>query len=181
MKRIVILLLSLAFSVAASAQYASAPQGYLETRGAKVFCNGQRLSPDQAAVIFSDMGGVDRSADYLKYRKGYRAGVGLAVGGASAIMLGSLLYTTSAVAALVVGIPMAFAGEPMPIGIDIGLYGGVSMAAAGLAVMIAGIPTAVVYQGRIKDMAAACNTSSAFSPSVTVGPTRSGLGLALNF
>ena len=77
------MIFTLAIAFSASAQYATVPQGTLKARGAKIFCDGQKLTLDETKIVFSDFGGVDRSGEYLSNRRGYRACLGLSVGGAS--------------------------------------------------------------------------------------------------
>ena len=182
MKRILLLTSALLCFITASAQYATVPQGQLTHRGAKVFSDGQRLTPDQAVLLFSDMGGLDRSGDYLNYRKGYRTGAGLMIGGASAMVLGSITFTGFAITALIVGLPLSFAGKEIPVGIDIGLYSGFVIASAGFASLIAGIPVLCINKDRMRGLVNDYNAgSSAQDLSLNFGPAPSGVGFTLNF
>lgn len=182
MKRIILLISALLCFITASAQYASAPQGRLTHRGAKVFSDGQRLTQDQAVLLFSDMEGVDRSGDYLDYRKGYRTGAGLMIGGASAMVIGSVTLSGFAISALIVGLPLAFAGKEMPVGIEIGLYSGLAIASVGFASMVAGIPVLCINKDRMRSLVNDYNAgSSAQDLSLNFGSAPSGVGFTLNF
>lgn len=183
MKRsfLVSLLFWIIAAASASAQYVPEHKAYITSRGAKIFCDGERLTADEALALFSDCGGVDRSEFYSSYRKGYRTGVGLAVGGASAVVLGSLSMSSAAVVAVVLAIPLAMSEEPMPAAVNAFLYSGLALTSLGGLAMIAGIPTAIVYRARIKDLVLGYNAASSSRTELTFGPTASGVGFALNF
>lgn len=182
MKRILLSLFAALVCLAASAQYATPPQGELKAKGSRIYCDGTRLSKEMAAVVFSDFGGVDRSEDYLRYRSAYKAGVGMSVGGASLAVLGGMTFTVSAVVALVAGIPASISGGELPKGIETGISVGAASAILGTAVMLAGIPTAAVYQHRIKKMVKSYNELGAKpEPVVTFRPASSGIGIAMTF
>lgn len=168
-------------SSAAYAQYIPENKGYVTSRGAKIFCDGETLTKDEALALFSDYGGLDRSEFYASYRKGYRVGVGLAVGGASSIVLGSMMSGSAAVAALVLAFPLAMSEEPMPVAVDAFLYTGLALTSVGTLAMLAGIPTAIVYRVRVKDLAMGYNAASSSRSELTFGPTASGVGFALKF
>ncbi len=182
MKRILLSLLAAMVSLAASAQYASVPHSELEVRGSSIFCDGEKLSKDQAAALFSDFGGVDRSDEYLRYRKGYRTGVGLSVGGASVMVVGgAAAYVTTAIT-VIAGAGASLSGEPLPKELEAALYGTYAATAAGALMMLAGIPTASVYQHRIKKMSKDYNAlGQKQEPVVSFRPASSGLGVAMVF
>lgn len=181
MKRVILIIFTLAIAFSASAQYATVPQGTLKARGAKIFCDGEKLTLDQTKTIFSDFGGIDRSGDYLTYRKGYKTGVGLSVGGASLVLVGlpaAYIATAYAVAA---GLGTA-AGAEMPKGVDYAVYGTYGATMVGALIMLSGIPTAAVYQHRIKRMTSDYNALGKSSrPVLTFGPASSGIGIAMSF
>ncbi len=182
MKRVILIIFTLAIAFSASAQYATVPQGTLKARGAKIFCDGQMLTLDETKIVFSDFGGVDRSGEYLSNRRGYRTGLGLSVGGASfMIVSGAAAYVTTAVV-VVAGTGAGLSGEPLPEGLEAALYGTYAATAAGALIMLAGIPTAAVYQHRIKRMTSDYNALGKSSrPVLTFGPASSGIGIAMSF
>lgn len=182
MKRILLSLFAVLISIAASAQYASVPHGELEARGSRIFCDGEELSKEQAAALFSDFGGVDRGDEYLRYRKGYKTGVGLSVGGASVMVVGgAATYVTTAIV-VIAGAGASLSGEPLPKGLEAALYGTYATTAAGALMMLAGIPTASVYQHRIKKMSKDYNAlGQKQEPVVSFRPASSGLGVAMVF
>lgn len=182
MKRLILILTALTFSFAAFAQYADLPDGELKNRGAKILCEGEKLSLDEAMAVFSDINGMDRSDEYLGYRRGYRTGSGLMIGGASAIVVGSVTFFGSVIAALVVGLPLSIAGEEIPVGIDIAMYSGITVGSLGAASMIAGIPTLCVYKKRLKNLTAEYNSKPSHSEvALRFGAAPSGTGFTLNF
>lgn len=184
MKRLLALIAFLFFAVAASAQYApvqSAPS--IAVKGSRVFIDGKMLPKDQAAALFSDMNGVDRSGDYLKYRAGYKTGLGLSIGGASLVVAGSFVGAGALFTALIAGIPLAISGDQTVMNkAQIALITAEVATITGLACVIAGVPTVCVYRNRIKDLAVEhAGLAGDRQLSLTVGPTANGLGLALNF
>lgn len=183
MKRFILLSITLlAFaSAAAYAQYVPGSKVHVTSRGAQIFCDGERISKEEALTLFSDYGGLDRSEFYSTYRKGYRTGVGLAVGGASGIVLGTMTTGITAVVAVVLSIPLAASDQPMPKALNACLYTGTALSSLGALAMLAGIPTSIIYRARIKDLAMGYNAISSQKAELTFGPTASGLGLALNF
>ena len=111
MKRIIVVLIAVLAAVSASAQYADMENRAVEIKGSRVFVDGEKLSKEAATALFADMNGVDRSGDYLKYRKGYKAGLGMVIGGASLVSAGALVMGGGAVSALILGLPVALTGE----------------------------------------------------------------------
>lgn len=55
-------------------QYAAVPE-HIKVGGSSIYSGKDKLTVDQALVCFSDLNGLDRSAVYLKYRKGYRKSI----------------------------------------------------------------------------------------------------------
>lgn len=178
MKRFFFVLLSLFLAVSSYAQYAEP----IASRGSRIIYEGQKLTKEQAATLFSNVNGEDYGGKYLQYRKGYKTGLGLSIGGASLAAVGSTVFLGGAVSGLIVAIPSGMSGnDEMVKRVDAAITAGTICAISGAAIMLAGIPTAVVYQKRIKKMASEYNASNVQKPIVTIGPARSGVGLALNF
>lgn len=171
MKRLALLLLAVCISIMASAQYVTAPHGVLKARGAKIYCDGVKLSTQQAVDVFSDLGGQDKGEDYLQNRKGYRAGVGMSVGGAALVVVGLPASYVATAVALAYGLG-TIGGNEVPAGVEVAVYGTYGATMAGALIMLAGIPTASVYQHRIKKMT---------KEYVTFGPASSGIGVAMTF
>lgn len=182
MKRILLSLFAALLSFAASAQFATVPHGGIEARGSRIFCDGEKLSKEKAAALFSDFGGADRSDEYLRYRKGYKTGVGLSVGGASLVVLGGSAFCVSSVLA-VIAVPLIGAsGQEVPKELEVALSASLGSAALGAVMMLAGIPTASVYQHRIKKMSKDYNAlGQKQEPVVSFRPASSGLGVAMVF
>lgn len=180
MKRLSLTLVFIVSVLSVSAQYVTYPTE-LSTRGSTVYTGYEKLNRQEAAAMFSDMGGVDRSAEYLKYRSAYKAGLGLTIGGAAATAVGSVTFLTGIVAAVIAGIPAGMSGKDMPCGIVATYVTGGTLACVGLASMIAGIPTLCVYKSRIKGMVSDYNDMNQSRTQLTFGGQSNGLGFALNF
>ena len=176
MKRFYVICIGLLIALCASAQYVP---GYssLETKGSRVYADGVLLDKSAAASCFSNLEGADRSGDYLKYRSAYKAGLGLTIGGASAVAVGSVTALVGLVATVVVAPAAAVGGKEMPKEITGITIAGVSVMGIGVAALAAGIPTMTIYKKRIKALSDSYNRKS----EVSVGGQSYGLGFALNF
>ena len=84
MKRLLMLLTFLSFAYAASAQYID---DALIVKKGRIYQGGVLLTEQQALTCFSDLNGVDKSEDYLKYTHAYKVGKGMQTGGAIAASL----------------------------------------------------------------------------------------------
>jgi hypothetical protein len=172
MKREIILILFVLMSMAATAQYTQSEYAGkpIDIRGSRVFVEKQQLGLNSAVHCFASLDGADCSSDYLKYRAGYRTGLGLTVGGASLAAAGFVTFFTG----FLVALPHAFAGEES-IGADIALYGGFVSMIAGSACFVAGIPTLCVYKTRLNRLEKQYNTS------LRLGASPAGLSMSLCF
>ena len=87
MKRLTLILITIALSVAAHAQYAD---NELRVKRGKVYSGEVRLTEAQTMDLFSNVGGVDRTADYMDIAHRYKVGktmetVGLVTFGVSGV------------------------------------------------------------------------------------------------
>ena len=161
MKRHILLLLIAFIGINAMAQDFSSDaidKKIIDIRGSKVYVDGQELDKYSAAACFSSLNGVDKSCDYLRYRKGYRTGAGLLTGGASLAVAG-FCTTIGAVAELN----------------DAFFYIGVASFFAGTLSFLAGIPTICVYKARLNKLEKKHNTS------LSIGTSPGGLSMAISF
>ena len=180
MKRFILVFALFVTSVAVSnAQYAYPSE--ITSRGGKIFAYGEKLEPTDAAQLLSEVGGLELGEDYLSYRKGYRTGVGLSVGGAAATVVGTMAFYTGVVLVFAVSVPTSLAGQEPPIWPEAVMYAGGAVAVSGAALVVAGIPTACVYRHRIKKVTDEYNSTVTSKPVVTFSPARSGIGIAMNF
>ena len=173
MKRIVLLMCIALISINTMGQYTpvdSINQKPIDIRGSRVFVEDMRLDKTAAAARFSSLGGVDRSMDYLKYRTGYKTGLGLTIGGASLAAVG---YGVSLVG-LVGAIGNAFNEDTHRWGDPIFYLGATSFVAGSLC-LLSGIPTLCVYKTRLNRLEREYNTS------LSVGASPSGFALTINF
>ena len=141
----------------------------IDIRGSRVFVDGFKLDKYNAAACFSSIDGVDRSAEYLKYRAGYKTGLGLTIGGAALVPVGYGMFIGGFVwawnAETTAG---CIAGEAVL------LLGAGSIVAGGLCVL-AGIPTLCVYKTRLNRLEKKYNTS------LSIGSSPGGLSMAISF
>ena len=180
MKKFYVICVGLLIAVCASAQYVP---GYssLETKGSRVYADGVLLDKSAAASCFSNMDGADRSDEYLKYRSAYKAGLGLTIGGASAIAVGSVTALVGLAATVVVAPAAALGGKEVPGKITGITIAGVSVMGIGVAALAAGIPTMSIYKKRIRDLSDSYNSQRKQGAEVYFGGQSCGVGLALNF
>lgn len=173
MKRLVLLMCIALISINTMGQYTpvdSVNQKPIDIRGSRVFVENMQLEKSAAAARFSSLGGVDRSMDYLKYRTGYKTGLGLTIGGASLAAVG---YGVSLVG-LVGAIGNAFNEDTHRWGDPIFYLGATSFVAGSLC-LLSGIPTLCVYKTRLNRLEREYNTS------LSVGASPSGFALTINF
>lgn len=173
MKRHIILLFVVFMSINAMAQYSEvylANKKSIDLRGSRVYVEKQKLDKYSAANCFSSLDGVDRSRDYIKYRAGYKTGIGLTIGGASLTAVGFV----STIAGVIVALPHALAGKKS-VGADIAMYAGITSMIAGGACFVSGIPMICVYKTRLNRLEKQYNTS------LQIGASGNGLSMALCF
>ena len=171
MKRLILIIgLMVASVTAANAQYAYPSE--LTSRGSRIIADGEKLTAQQAADLFSEFGGEQMGEDYLKYRKGFKTGLGLSIAGPPVFALGGFAY--------LIGGLMTIDSDLYPTGVAI-YYTGATLAVSGVLMTVAGIPTACIYRSRIKNSASDYNAGIKSKPVVTFSPARSGIGLAMTF
>lgn len=171
MKKLVLVFAAMFVTIVASAQYATETAS-MRVKGSTIYLDGNKLSQEEAATFLGSAGD-----EYLNNRKGYKVGLGLSVGGASLTAVSGFTFlVTSAVTAVVA--PFSALGEKdIPAGIKTTLFVSAGGFVIGAAAMLAGIPTAAVYQSRIKKLSKEYN----HPVTVTVGSQSSGIGVALKF
>ena len=171
MKRHIFLLLFTLIGMSAMAQYSNpgVENEPIDIRDSRVFVDGFKLDKYNAAACFSSIDGVDRSAEYLKYRAGYKTGLGLTIGGAAMMPVGYFMFVGGFIWAWTAETDAAlFAGETV-------MLLGASSAIAGAACFIAGIPTICVYKTRLNRLEKKYNTS------LSIGSSPGGLSMAISF
>ena len=172
MKRYIFLFLFVFTGINAMAQEFSQDafdQKPIDIRGSKVYVDGQKLDKYSAAACFSSLDGVDRSYDYLNYRRGYKTGLGLTIGGAAMVPVGYGLFLGGFVWAWTSdSYAGVYAGEAT-------MFVGIGSMVAGAACFIAGIPTICVYKTRLNRLEKKYNTSLQF------GTSSNGLALTISF
>lgn len=184
MKRLLLAVFALVIAATASAQYVSSTPAQIEARGSKIFSNGEKLTVNQAVALFSDLAGQDRGKEYLRNRAGYKTGVGLSVGGAALFAIGAPSAVIATAFAIGHGLSAGFSGTEVPTEVEVAIYGTYGATLAGALIMLAGIPTASVYQHRIKKMSKEYNALSAKDsekPVLTFAPAKSGIGITMSF
>ena len=142
----------------------------IDIRGSKVYVDGQKLDKYSAAACFSSLNGVDRSNDYLRYRAGYKTGVGLTVGGASLAVVGF----GTALAGFVTAFEQSLEGEDYSVANAVTSVGILSVVTGTLS-FIAGIPTICVYKTRLNRLEKKHNAS------LRIGTSPGGVSMAISF
>ena len=191
MKRIIISLILMTISLGAWAQYAGT--GTIKRVGSHIEMNGEKLSPEAQSTLLSNIGGQDYYADWEKARKGRSTGMGLTIGGGSAVVVGGAALvvglTASAVGAATGGIVGSIGGqesaqqaaeEGAKAGDPI-ITGGLIASALGVAAMGAGIPKIVKNVKKLNGIFNTYNNGGQPSAQVSFGATGNGIGLALRF
>ena len=172
MKRHIFLLLFALIGMNVMAQYSNTEDFEIkpvDIKGSRVFVDGVKLDKYSAAACFSSLDGVDKSEDYLRYRAGYKTGLGLTIGGAAMIPVGYFMFVGG-----FVGAWTADTDAGLYVGEAIMLLGAGSVV-AGAACFIAGIPTLCVYKTRLNRLEKKYNTS------LQIGTSPGGLSLAISF
>lgn len=174
MKKLLLIICVAFISLNATAQYsATVPEidnRPVDIRGSRVYVDKKKLDKESAALCFSCVNGVDRSSDYLKYRVGYKTGLGLTFGGlglAAAGFLGTSVTT-------IVALAKAFTDEST-LGVSIAAYASIGSFFVGSACFVAGIPIACVYKTRLNRLEKEHNAS------LQINATSNGLSLAISF
>ena len=172
MKRHILLLLFALIGMSAMAQYSNTgvqEKKTVDIKGSRVFVDGVKLDKYSAAACFSSVDGVDMSDDYLKYRAGYKTGLGSTIGGAAMMPVG--------LAMIVGGFVGAWTADTT-VGTVVGeaaMLLGTGSIVAGAACFLAGIPTICVYKTRLNRLEKKHNTS------LSVGTSSNGLSMAISF
>ncbi len=156
-------------------------------KGTKIKLDGIVLTPEQQALLLSNIDGVDFNENWADYRKQRHLGNGLAIGGSVMIAGGAACGVVSLVYAFAGILGLVFSGgqgDVQPIFDTAGYWaiGGVAAAGAGAGIMAVGIPIRVKAD---KKMKATCegynNATERVEKSVIFGTTASGVGLSFNF
>lgn len=191
-KKIFLVCCLLIIASAAEAQYIHEP---VVINGSRVYVDGEKLSKEQAVATFN---GAGMGQDFQNYRAGYKAGLGLTIGGSVLTVGGGMTFFAGMMSAFVGGILSTYVGiadvmtggdhistsqEVSPyfkrasILLNIGGYASL----AGAACLISGIPTLCVYKNRLGDLEHEYNKTATSSIEVTLGGQNHGFGLAVNF
>ena len=169
MKRHILLLFFAFVGINAMAQDFSSEAIYknpIDIRGCKVYVGTSKLDNYSAVECFSSLDGVDRSKDYLKYRAGYKTGVGLTVGGASLAVAG---FATSLAGFI------ASYGNMSAEAADAVIITGYFSSLTGALCFLAGIPTICVYKARLNRL------EKEYNASLRIGASAGGLSMAISF
>ena len=196
-KKILIIVFLMLAGMAASAQYVDG--GMLKRSGARIKEDGRKLSKEQQALLLSDIGGTDYTADWSKASGWRTAGIVITAGGAAVTlagaavtMVGLLTSTVGAVAGAAGGAIVGSIGgeeasqqaanEGAAAGIDAGkpiVNAGLVTAGIGAATLAAGIPIWCVNSHRLSGIVNTANQSR--EASLSLGPAPGGFGLCFTF
>lgn len=190
MKRIAAIIILMILPVGAWAQVAGT--GEIQRAGTHIKMNGERLSPEAQAALLSDINGMDYVSSWEKAGKGRNTGLGLTIGGGVAALGGSVVVvaglTSSIFGALIGGTVGSIGGqESAQQGAEQGAAAGQPITTAGLVVtgaglvaMGVGIPMLIKNTKTLNRIVNTCNDNKA-SVQMSLGPTRNGFGLSLQF
>lgn len=204
MKKILALIIMLAASVSAYAQYVN--PALAERRGCTIKIDGEKLSHQEANLLMSNIDGEDYSAQWANARGWRTAGISMiagggaiAAGGAMAVLIGALTSALGATVGAVAGATVGSIGgeeqaqqsasEAAQKGADAGkpiINGGLIAMGLGLATHIAGIPLTVVNSVKMSKLVDKYNESlpepqPAPEMELSFGTTQNGIGLCLTF
>lgn len=189
MKKMFTLCIGILISMAAFAQYSPNATTFsdhelLRIRGSKIYAGPRYLHQEEAAGYFTDIYGVDRSEDYIRYRRAYNAGLGLTVTGSVIAGAGFGITAAGGIVILFTAPLAALAGE-FPEELKTMPKIGACTMLAGAAFLAAGIPTLCVYKKRMRGLVADYNSQatgrSGSGVELSFGGQSSGVGLALKF
>ena len=189
MKRLVILLPVLFWAFGAMAQYVPEwHQGDLKKKGTVLAVQGQKLDRETTLAILDRVGGPEMAASWDKYRKERGWGIGLTAGGYSLAAAGFCVGGVYILAGVVGTMFAAIGGQEAvdklwsELGPNVSLGGGIML--AGLAIGTTGVVLLCIGNGNMRKMARTCDAAG-LAPvpdaQITLGPTPSGVGLALRF
>lgn len=156
-------------------------------KGTKIQLDGILLTPEQQALLLSNIDSVDYNEDWSDFRKQRRLGNGLAIGGSVLVAGGaacgvvSLVYVFAGLLGIVF---TAGQGDVQPIMDTAGYWalGGVIAVGAGMGTMAVGIPIRVMADKKMKTTCESYNNATErVEKSIILGTTASGIGLSFNF
>ncbi len=194
MKRILVLLSALLWAASAFAQYVPEwYQGDLKKKGTVLALQGEKLDRETTAAILNQVGGPEMVAAWDKYRKERGWGIGLTSGGYTLAVAGFCYGGVYILAGVVGTIFVAIGGQEAvdKMWADLGprvQIGGIAMF-SGLAIGTTGVVLLCVGNSNMRKTARLCNEAGLPVPEplitptaeLTLGPTPSGVGLALRF
>lgn len=174
MKRFLAAICSLILAVNALAQVAVNP--VLTRSGTKLVLDGQRLTPGEQAALLSDISGKDYTQEWNEIQH-WRPMFNVLIVGGGIVATAGLGYAT---ALAVYYSPAVFVNRPIwPFAWGSLLVGGV-----GVGAMCAGLHYNIMQNNRLDAIVNAYNGAKALGEpvaSLSVGPTRNGVGLTIVF
>ena len=187
MKRVLVLLLALLWATSAFAQYAVEwHQGDLKKKGTVLALQGEKLDRETTEAILNQVGGPEMVDAWNKYRRERGWGIGLTSGGYTLAAVGFCyggIYILAGVIGTIFAAPFGEeAVNKMWTDLETNVQvGGIAML-SGLAIGTTGVVLLCVGNGNMRKLAKTCDAAG-FEPLVelTLGPTPSGVGLALRF
>ena len=144
----------------------------------RLSANGVKLSKEETLALLSDIEGTDYSADWIKYSRQQKWGVGLVSGGAAVVTictLGTLLYATSGAFVAIFTLGKGKADNPA---LDYSLAAGsiVGLAAVGTGTYF------LIHSGKNKHkIVNNLNSAKSRPATLALGLQPHGVGLSINF
>ena len=189
MKRVLVLLLALLWATSAFAQYAVEwHQGDLKKKGTVLALQGEKLDRETTEAILNQVGGPEMVDAWNKYRRERGWGIGLTSGGYTLAAAGFCyggIYILAGVIGTIFAAPFGEeAVNKMWTDLETNVQvGGIAML-SGLAIGTTGVVLLCVGNGNMRKTARLCNEAGLppiTEVELTLGPTPSGVGLALHF
>ena len=158
--------------------------GDLVRKGTRIAVDSVKLDKAETLALLEEVGGQALAADWQKAVSLRHWGTGLTAGGFTVAAAGCLYSMVMAVGGAVATGLVAVGGEEAVQGVWDGMSphisGGIAAAGVGLAAGLTGTGLLIAGNTRLRRIVKSCNEPAA-TPGLTLGPTPSGLGLALRF
>ena len=159
--------------------------GQLVRKGTCIAVDTVKLDKAATLLLLEGAGGPQLSDDWQRYCSQRGWGIGLTAGGFTVAAAG-VLYSTAMVVGGAVGSALVAVGGDEAVqgvwnGMSPRINGGMIVAGVGTVAGITGVVLLINGNTHLRRIVRDCNEPGASSVTLTLGPTPSGIGLALRF
>ena len=159
--------------------------GQLVRKGTCIAVDTVKLDKAATLLLLEGAGGPQLSDDWQRYCSQRGWGIGLTAGGFTVAAAG-VLYSTAMVVGGAVGSALVAVGGDEAVqgvwnGMSPRINGGMIVAGVGAVAGITGVVLLINGNTHLRRIVRDCNEPGASSVTLTLGPTPSGIGLALRF